>query len=125
VWWKEQGFELLGAEQVVKHEWLGYAGTLDALVKKESKLLIIDWKTGKNHYAEHVLQNLAYQHALGEVHGGLLVYVRDDGKPVETHPVPQVTTELFQPVLDALGLWRWANNKPWKLSCQKSKTTAK
>jgi hypothetical protein len=120
-WWSGPGYgdgvnsELLAAEQVVKHEGLGYAGTLDALVVTQDKRkLILDWKTGKNHYAEHVLQNLAYQHAMQEeVDGGLLVYVRDEGKPVETHPVPAVTPELFQPVLDALSLWRWANNKPW------------
>lgn len=113
-WWEAQGFSLIGAEKVIKSEQWGYAGTLDAEVCLGDDRLILDWKTGKNHYAEHVLQNLAYQHALDDKPaGGLLVYIRE-GKEVETRPVPQVTPELLQPVLDALSLWRWANNKPWE-----------
>jgi hypothetical protein len=136
-WWNAQGYELIGAEQVIKCEYLGYAGTLDALVKtKEGQTLILDWKTGKSHYSEHVLQNLAYQNAQ-PADGGLLVYIPDEylltkeledkGFPPEkiakmlekkldifTHDVPQVTPELMEPVLAALKLWRWNANKPWK-----------
>ena len=117
-WWRSQCFELLGAEQVVYHEGLGYAGTMDALVITESgkgSRRILDWKTGKNHYTEHELQNLAYQWTFEEppAGGGQLVYLPKD-KDIWTVEVPVATSELMRPVLDALGLWRWANNKPWR-----------
>lgn len=120
-WWKAKKFELVGAERVVKSKEHGYAGTLDALVIEDKRGFVIDWKTGKSHYPENDLQNYAYQHALInsedglQVHGGLLVYVRDDNKEIDdTHVLPEVTDTLLAPVLDALHLWRWSNNKPWR-----------
>jgi hypothetical protein len=116
-WWKAQEFELLGAEQVVKHEGLGYAGTMDAYVVKESKHLVLDWKTGKNHYWEHELQNYAYQHTLGlSVDGGMLVYIPKEKDIDDSHKLARVDDELMKPVLAALALWRAANRKPWKES---------
>jgi hypothetical protein len=123
-WWEAQGYELLGAEKVVKNEELGYAGTLDAFVKREA-FLVIDWKTGKGHYPEHILQNYAYQRALvleGEwtPSGGLLVYIPSQpdevDKPVYTRAVPQVTPELMKKVEAYLDLWRIVNNKPWRVA---------
>jgi hypothetical protein len=122
-WWEAQGFELLGAEKVVKNEQLGYAGTLDALVRHGDAIPVIDWKTGKGHYPEHILQNFAYQQALnlaGEWNptGGLLVYIPSQpdelDRPVYTKDVPQVTPELMKKVEAYLDLWRIVNNKPWK-----------
>jgi len=117
-WWNAQGYELQGAERIVKNSTHGYAGTMDALVIKAEQGLVIDWKTGKNHYNEHDLQNYAYQKALwyeGQVvDGGLLVYIPEDKEIDDSHKLPRVTDELMKPVLHALGLWRWANNKPWK-----------
>lgn len=119
-WWAGTGYSLSGAERVVKSTHYGYAGTLDALALKEDQKTVLDWKTGKNHYDEHCLQNLAYQFALLEetvlATGGLLVYIPKD-KEIWTVPVPQVTDELMKPVLAALDLWRWANKKPaWRES---------
>jgi hypothetical protein len=114
-WWDGKGFLLHGAEKKVRSWQHGYAGTLDALITTEH--IVVDWKTGKNPYPEHMLQNLAYQQALKEEKldpgGGLLVYIPKEGE-VYTNEVPKITDTLFQPVLDALGLWRWSNNKPWK-----------
>lgn len=116
-WWNAQNFKLLSAERRVKCSRHGYAGTLDALVVRDEGKIVIDWKTGKNTYPEHSLQNFAYQKALieegeGVDDGGLLVYIPKD-KEIYSNIVLKVTDELFQPVLDALGLWRWVNNKPW------------
>lgn len=119
-WWKAQGFELLGAERVTKSTQYGYAGTLDALVSKDGRARVLDWKTGKNHYAEHDLQNLAYQYALINEEnmnidgGGQLVYIREEKEIDDTHKIEQVNKDNFQPVLDSLSLWRWSNKKPWK-----------
>jgi hypothetical protein len=127
-WWEAQKFELLGAERVVYNRQLGYAGTLDALVRGGMEdplhqlLRVIDWKTGKGHYPEHILQNFAYQEALneeGEVEptGGLLVYIPSQpdelDKPIYTKKVEMVTPELMKKVEAYLNLWRIANNKPW------------
>ena len=98
---------------------LGYAGTLDALVTDKLGLLkVIDWKTGKSEYPEHSLQSWAYQNAMLEeghvsVNGGLLVYIPKE-KEIYTRDVPLVNSSLFAPVLAALELWRWSNNKPWR-----------
>jgi CRISPR/Cas system-associated exonuclease Cas4 (RecB family) len=118
-WWKAQKFELVGAERVTKSKRYGYAGTLDALVIKDGKSIIIDWKTGKNHYAEHDLQNIAYQYALLHeeglaIDGGQLVYIRDEKEIDDKYKIERVNNENVQPVLEALSLWRWANKKPWK-----------
>jgi len=118
-WWKSKKYILEGAERTVKSLSYGYAGTMDALVTDTSKGVphIIDWKTGKNHYPEHELQNLAYQHCLTEegfaVGGGELVYITAD-KEILTKQVAVLSAERLSPVVHALGLWRWANNKPWK-----------
>jgi len=117
-WWKAQGYELQGAEQIVRSKKHGYAGTLDFRFLWNMGSKIGDWKTGKNHYEEHTLQNLAYQAALEEettlrAEGGVLVYIPED-KDIWTVDVPRVTDELIRPVLHALGLWRWANKQPWK-----------
>ena len=112
-WWDEQKFSLVGAERQVRSRKHGYAGTMDALLADGR---VIDWKTGKGQYPEHKLQNYAYQWAEKEngdkITGGLLVYIPEDGD-VQTIDVPEVTEELFKPVLAALDLWRWANNKTW------------
>jgi hypothetical protein len=116
-WWKAQNYSLMAAEKVVKSEIHGYAGTLDSQVELgRSHSLILDWKTGKNHYKDHEYQNYAYQEALREQHEtvtceGLLVYIPQD-KEIWTVPVPQVTSELMKPVLAALDLWREVNGKP-------------
>lgn len=117
-WWGAQGYDLEGAEEVVRCKRWGYAGTLDARVLKHNKRKILDWKTGKNHYDEHDLQNLSYQMALQETGhtcelGGELVYIPKD-KEIWTSDVPVLTDDNFTPALNALGLWRWANKKPWK-----------
>lgn len=119
-WWNGGRLVLIGAEKQVKCCSLGYAGTLDALVKDDVGLVkVIDWKTGKSEYPEHSLQSWAYQWALEEespllnVSGGLLVYIPKD-KEIYTRTIPLVSLTLFKPVRAALELWRWANNVPWK-----------
>jgi len=115
-WWESKGYELKGAERVVKSMKYGFAGTLDALVTDHN--IVIDWKTGKGSYPEHELQNYAYQQALVEegivTGGGLLVYIPKD-KDVYTKEVPQVTASLLEPALAALDVWRWQNKKPWRV----------
>ena len=117
-WWKAQQFELEGAEEVVKSERHGFAGTLDARVLREKQRKVLDWKTGRNHYDEHVLQNISYQLALDErgiiCEGGELVYIPRE-KEIWTHPVEKLEgSDLQHVVIVALSLWRWANKKPWK-----------
>lgn len=118
-WWAGSKLYLEGAERKVRCKSLGYAGTLDALVKDELGLVkVIDWKTGKSEYPEHSLQSWAYQYALEEeeplsVNGGLLVYIPKD-KEIYTRSLPLVNRALMAPVLAALELWRWSHNKPWK-----------
>jgi len=119
-WWGAQKFNLIGAEQIVKHVGLGYAGTMDAaVVNTAGELVVLDWKTGKNHYWDHELQNYAYQLALidsgdDRINGGLLVYIPRDKEIDDSHKLARVNGELIAPVLAALALWRAANKKPWK-----------
>jgi hypothetical protein len=128
-WWNAQKMTLLGAERVVHHQYLGYAGTLDALVRGglddplHQLTRVIDWKTGKGHYPEHILQNYAYQACLnleGEVEptGGLLVYIPSQPEeldaPIYTKAVEKVGPRHMEKVEAYLKLWRIVNNKPWE-----------
>jgi len=57
----------------------GYAGTLDAIVRVAGRSLVVDYKTGKDIYADVALQLAAYAHAEQ--------VLLDDGT---THPMPKV-----------------------------------
>jgi hypothetical protein len=81
-------FEMV--ESTVYSRWGEYAGTLDAIVEVDGKLLVVDYKTGKGVYPEVALQLAAYRHAeftvvgdeevpLPKVEGGAVLHLTPKG----------------------------------------------
>ncbi|MCB1712872.1 MAG: hypothetical protein KDH96_10445 [Candidatus Riesia sp.] len=69
-WIDDNKIEVVENEKTVVSESMGYAGTLDMMVKKNgTETWIIDVKTGKDIYAEAHIQLSAYKHALKEDFG--------------------------------------------------------
>lgn len=63
-WFKLTKPEIIANELVVWNDEVGYAGTVDLVVKIGDQNWIIDLKTGQNLWTEHELQISAYKHAL-------------------------------------------------------------
>ena len=112
-------------EQVVWSGAYGYAGTMDLFAEVEIPphgrcLAILDWKTGKGIYAEALLQNTAYVHAMVEMghldapsHGVIVRFPK-----VETDPdfevrviTPEEQMTLFPAFLAAKALWVWVEGQ--------------
>lgn len=74
---KDHDPEILEVESTVYSRNHGYAGTPDLFLRLQGKVLVADWKTGKDIYPETALQLAAYAH--GDFIG------RDDGTE---DPVP-------------------------------------
>ena len=116
-WRKQTRLKVLGVERKVASLQERYAGTLDALVQIDddegnTKVGVVDFKSSKAVYDEHLLQNCAYRLALAEqgikTDAGwiiLLPKISDDDafKVVE---VPPMST-LITPWLAAVSLYRW------------------
>ena len=65
-WFEENEMEIVEREKVVYYQDknMEYAGTLDAIVEdKKGYRYIIDYKTSKRVYAEHIIQVCMYYHA--------------------------------------------------------------
>lgn len=90
-------------EAVVANPSVGYAGTLDAIVRlphNRERVVVVDWKTGKRVYPEVALQLTAYRYAeeiwreqgkiaMPAVDGGAVLHLQPGGyefRPVETNP---------------------------------------
>ena len=116
-WWKTAGYEVIETECVISDpnlEGAGpVAGTMDAYLrrKKDKKKGIIDWKTGKNVYAEHHLQLNTYRHLARKSHPssfGMIIHVPQDGGKVTEHKVDSKKFPLAT-AMAALRLWRGLN----------------
>jgi hypothetical protein len=66
-WHAESSYEEVDAEQIIASVEYQYAGKYDSLVKKGSKIILVDYKTSNGIYAEHKIQvGGAYRRALRE-----------------------------------------------------------
>lgn len=63
-WVREAKPVFVDTEKIVFNEEVGYAGTLDLIVKIEGVPYVVDVKTSKDIYLEHELQISSYKHAL-------------------------------------------------------------
>lgn len=68
-WWKGSGIELVMGDTKVASRLHGYGGSLDALGRRNGKLIILDWKTSSGIYPEYALQVAAYAQAFEETYG--------------------------------------------------------
>lgn len=68
-WWMKSGIELVMGDTKVASRIYGYGGSLDALGRRNGKLIILDWKTSSGIYNEYALQVAAYGQAFHETFG--------------------------------------------------------
>ena len=68
-WWAKSGIELVLGDTRVASRQYGYGGSLDALGRRNGKLVLIDWKTSTAIYTEYALQAAAYAQAFKETYG--------------------------------------------------------
>ena len=67
-WKSSHDIKALGNEEIVYHEELKYAGTLDFRCEFNGEKYIIDFKTSKRIYLEMLLQLASYKHAYEFMH---------------------------------------------------------
>lgn len=98
----------------------GYAGTLDLVCDMLGKRWLLDWKTGRNVYAESTLQLAAYAHAehyldgrvekpmteLGIQAGGI-VHLRADGYDLYPANIGELPYKVFRHVAYLAGWVAW------------------
>ena len=121
-WQDQAGLEITMSEQVVYSEQHRYAGTFDAIAKRGSELLVLDWKTSNGTYPEMALQAAAYAKAYEEMYGdpvseAWVVRISKDlpeeGKPsFEVSRVADIDAS-FRTFLAAKDLWTGMKEKAW------------
>lgn len=121
-WADDAGFKPLAVETRIYHPVHKYAGTVDVVARFEAlsavapdRVVVCDWKSSKNLYAEHRLQSAAYREAIeyAGIHltAGMVVVLPKD-KPGKVTPylldkrVDDLETAM-PAFLGALTAWRW------------------
>lgn len=89
-WVESSQWKLVALEHVVYSPTLGYAGTVDAIFRKEDgSLVIVDWKTTNTVQPDYAMQLSAYAHAVAERNPGEkvseAVVIRFDKVPEEKY----------------------------------------
>ena len=123
-WRKQANLSPLLVEQAVWSQRYGYAGTMDwyGEIDHEGQRLRVlgDWKTGKGIYAEALLQNAAYVHALVEMGhadpgvAGCIVRLPKavDDPAFEVRMIPaDDQKQLFKVFLSVVELWKWLDDQ--------------
>lgn len=127
-WLDDSGAEALLKERQVWNLTEGYAGSFDMLVRfPNGELWIVDLKTGKGTYSDHVLQQVAYLMAefIGErgvvddeatallrnVAGVAILHLRDDGWEFIRPVVTPREWAAFRGLL-AFALWTHKHSTP-------------
>lgn len=72
-WRNRQRLDIELSETMVYSEQYHFAGTLDALARRDGLRIAIDWKTSNRIYDEYAAQVAAYSRALNEMTGDTLV----------------------------------------------------
>jgi hypothetical protein len=119
-WRKKANLAPVLIEQTVYSKRYGYAGTMDwagEIDHEGTRVAVVgDFKTGKAIYAEALLQNAAYVHALREMGllskevGGCIVRLpKTEADPeFEVRVIsPEAQKELFRVFLSVRELWGW------------------
>ncbi len=111
-------------EQTVYSKRYGYAGTADwfgEIDGVDGRIKVLgDWKTGKGIYAEALLQNAAYVHAIAEmghceypIAGCVVRLPKIESDPeFEVRLIPaEAQKALFKVFLNVLELWTWMDEQ--------------
>ena len=108
-WVEEENVKLEESEVMVFNDKEGYCGTLDVIAKVKRKRYLIDVKTSKNIYPEHLLQTAAYQAAYKKkIHGRIILKLQPT-KEAE-YLVTQDFENDYRAFLGALELYKFIKN---------------
>lgn len=127
-WLDDSGAEVLLKERQVWNLTLGYAGSFDMLVRfPNGELWIVDLKTGKGTYSDHVLQQMAYLMAefiggrgvidddatalLHQVSGVAILHLQEDGWEFIRPVADRETWEAWRGLL-AFATWTHQHQTP-------------
>lgn len=92
-WEKKNHVEFLYAEKLIYSRTYGYVGMTDCIAKVNSKLYLLDWKTGKAIYQEMIYQVSAYGKAHEEesgdkLEGLMIIHLNKDTGEFDTRDIP-------------------------------------
>lgn len=117
-WKKTNDVQLVQTERVVVHEDAEYGGTIDMLADIRGERWLLDFKTSNALYPEHLLQVVAYWHALESVAEsedevptrlGVVRLPKDATSSFEVYEVPRDTWSAHQTCFLALKtVWHWS-----------------
>ena len=109
-WRQDAGLQITVTEKMVYSAKYGYAGSMDAVAYRGSRLVALDWKTSNGLYPENALQVAAYAKALEEMSGEQVqeVWVVRFGKSTPEFEARQVLDleTAFTTFRAALYLWK-------------------
>lgn len=111
-WIKDNDVHFLKTEHTVYTD--QYAGTLDAVIMKEEKTYIIDYKTSSRLYKENDLQLVAYLSAYEKMHNTIIdgAYILrfeknlEKKKPMEVREIKHIS-ECIDIFLAVLKIYKW------------------
>jgi len=116
-WRKQREFSHVETEVILHNQRYGYAGTCDLAATIDDMVGVVDWKTSKDIYLEHLLQVAAYMVTFKEMtgvtpdFGGVLV-VRKNGKFLYRWFSWKLAERLHHYFLAELVMWRF-QQKDW------------
>jgi len=110
MWREDSTIVPLWTEQTIWSLEYGYAGSADLVGMDGSKLVVLDWKTGKGVYNEAGLQVAAYAHAIEELTGqkvaeGRVIHLDKTSAGWSEHIVKDLNRS-FHGFLGALNIWK-------------------
>jgi hypothetical protein len=116
-WQRQNSFEVIETELLLVSERLRYGGTIDCYCKLNGKLTILDFKTGKAIYDEHILQvsaykNLAIENGYPVNQVGILQIGRTEDEGFSECYISDTEThfELFKSCLNIYNLQKLLKN---------------
>ena len=77
-WFENNNIKVIDTEKFVVNKTIGYAGTIDLILKINGQLYIVDIKSSNYLYASHRLQLSAYKHCGYETAKLALLHLKED-----------------------------------------------
>jgi len=113
-WVEQSGLKLVALEHVVYSPSLGYAGTVDAIFRKEDgSLVIVDWKTTNTVQPDYAMQLSAYAFAVEERNPGEkvgdAVVIRFDKIPevkLDSNPISKIEQKRVKSIEESFETFK-------------------
>lgn len=72
-WWDQHSIVPKASEMRLSHEQLGYGGTIDFVCSLDDTPALVDFKTSKGVYTDHIIQLAAYQQLFAANQNGMML----------------------------------------------------